>query len=79
VVDKSREWVALAEAITKEDDIDIRIVRSVTDDADALISENPSDLGKEKIEDLLKRLEGFTHLVSTLFSHLRQRLDQVTP
>ena len=73
-VDKSREWVALAEAIAKESDIDIKIVRVITDDADALNSENPDDLGKKEIENLLKRLEGFIHLASTLSSHLRQQL-----
>ena len=40
-VDKSRDWVALAEALVGEEDIDIRTVRFMTDDADALVSENP--------------------------------------
>jgi len=78
-VDKSREWVALVETIAKEDDIDIKIVRVIIDNVDALNTEKLGDLKKEKIEDLLKRLDGFTHLASTLSSHLRQQLDRVTP
>jgi hypothetical protein len=77
-VDKSREWVALGEEIAKEEDIDITILRIIRDDADVLNSENPVDLKNEKIEDLLKRLDGFTHL-SELSSHLRQQLDRGTP
>ena len=78
-VDKSREWVALAGAVAEEDDIDIRAVRSITDDADALVSENPADSGKAKIEDLLKRLEVFADFSHTLASHLRGKLEQAAP
>ena len=78
-VDKSREWVALAEAIAEEGDIDIRIVQSITDDADALVSENPDDSGRIKIEDMLKRLEAFTDFSRTLSSHLREQLKRAAP
>ena len=79
VVDKSREWIALAEAITKEDDIDTKVVRIIIDDSDTLNSENPDDSEKKKIEGLIKRLEGFSHLASMLSSHFHQQLDQATP
>ena len=78
-VDKSRDWVALAEAITKEDDIDIRVVRFITNDVDDLNTEKPDDSKKRKIEDLLKRLEVFTDLSNMLSSHFRQQLEQTTP
>ena len=78
-VDKSREWIALAEAISEEKNFDIRIVRSITDDADALDSENPDDSEREKIEDMLKRLEAFTNFSRTLSSHLRGQLEKSTP
>ena len=54
VVDKSREWVALAEAVSEEDDIDIRTVQSITEDVNALVSENPDDSERAKIEDMLR-------------------------
>ena len=78
-VDISRDWVALAGAIAKEEDIDIKIVRFVIANADALNSENPDDRGKKKIEDLLKRLEGFSHIATALSTHLRQQLDRNPP
>ena len=78
-VDKSREWIALAEAISEEKNFDIRIVRSITDDADALDSENPDDSERAKIEDMLKRLEAFADFSHILASHLRGQLERVTP
>ena len=77
-VDKSREWVALAEAIHEEKNFDIRIVQSITDDTDALVSENPDDSERIKIEGMLKRLEAFADFSRTLSSHLREQLAQVT-
>ena len=78
-VDKSREWVVLAEAISEEKNFDIRIVQSITDDTDALDSENLDDLERAKIENMLKRLEAFTDFSRTLSSHLREQLERVTP
>jgi len=78
-VDKSRDWVALSEAIAKEDDIDIKIVRFVTTDSAALNSENQDDQGKAEIEELLKRLEGFTQFASVVSAHLRKQLGRPTP
>ena len=78
-VDKSRDWVGLAGAVAGEDDIDIRTVQFITDDVDALVSENPDDSEREKIEDLLKRLEAFADFSQTLASHLRGQLEPATP
>ena len=78
-VDKSRDWVALAEALLEEEDIDIRTVRFITDDAATLGSENADDSERAKIKDLLKRLEAFTDLSRMLSSHLRGQLEQATP
>ena len=75
-VDKSRDWVALAEAIVEEENIDIRTVRFMTDDADALVSENPDASARVKIEAFLKRLEAFTDSSRRLSSHLRGQLEQ---
>lgn len=78
-VDKSREWVALAESIAEEGDIDIKIVGIIVEDLVALDSASPDDRGKVKIQALLKRLEVFIAISSMLSSHLRQQLEQVPP
>ena len=77
-VDKSRDWVTLAEAISEEDntDIDIKIVSFIGDDIDAINSETSDDLEKAKIEDFLKKLEAFTDFSSMLSSHFHQQLER---
>ena len=47
-VDKSREWIALAEAIAEEEDIDLRAVRAIVEDAEVLNSESPDDAARAK-------------------------------
>ena len=75
-VDKSRDWVALAQAIAEEGDTDVRMALSLADDVEVLNSESPDDTARAKIEDLLKRLEAFTAFSSTLSSCLRGQLGQ---
>ena len=77
-VDKSRDWVTLAEAVAEEDntDIAIKIVSFIRDDIDAIDSKTLDDLEKAKIEDLLKKLGAFTEISSMLSSHFRQQLER---
>ena len=77
-VDKSRDWVTLAEAIAEEEntDIDINIISLIMNDIDAMDSEISDDPAKAKIEDLLNKLETFTDFSSMLSSHFRQQLER---
>lgn len=77
-VDKSRDWVTLAEAIEEEGntDIDINIISLIMNDIDAMDSDVSGDPNKAKIEDLLKKLETFTDFSSMLSSHFRQQLER---
>lgn len=75
-VNKSREWLALAEAAIGEDDVDVRIARVVFVDINAMNFEIPTDQEREKTEALLKKLDAFTELANTISSHLRQKLTQ---
>ena len=75
-VNKSRDWVVLAEEIAEEEEIDIRTVRAIVEDVEVLHSENPDDAARAKIEDLLKGLETFTALSCALSSHLKGLLEQ---
>ena len=75
-VEKSRDWIVLAEAVAEEKDIDARVVRAIVEDAEILHSENPGDAARAKIEDLLKGLEAFTVLSCGLSSHLKGLLEQ---
>ena len=71
-VEKSRDWVTLAEAIRKESDI--MIIRFIKDDTDVLNSDGVDDSAKMIIEDFLEKLEAFNQLSSELSSQFRQQL-----
>ena len=75
-VEKSRDWVTLAEAIRKEGDI--MIIRYITNDTDVLNSEDVDDSAKIIMEDFLEKLEGFNQLSAELSLRFRQQLDQVS-
>ncbi len=77
-VDGSMEWVALAEAAARGHDIDIKSVNIISDIADSLYPKDSDDLDKKKIEDIIKRLEGFTQFANGLAKHLQQQLDDIT-
>jgi hypothetical protein len=75
-VDKTKEWVTLAEAAGIRDSVPQLVIRYVTKE----------DLGKEPdptsdvrcaLEDRLKRLNGFAKMADVLRSDLQTRLDQL--
>lgn len=73
--DKSRDWVALAEAVAGENDFDTMTARFIVADADMLNPENPDDTLRSRTKNLLKRLEAF----NTLSSKVLQALNSLVP
>jgi len=73
-VDKTRDWVALAESAAVGKEIDIRAIRAIVEDGEDLIPENPDSEERTKMEDLLTRLEAFTAVSASLSLHLRGKL-----
>ena len=77
-MDKSRDWIALAEAIAKDEETDIRAIRAIVEGAEDLKSENPDDKARARMEELVDKLEAFTAASYELSSHLRAQLDQTS-
>jgi len=65
-VERTREWVKLAEDVASKDNIDIRIMLAVANDADAVNSNDPDDEEKNKREKFLKKLEEFMQLANEM-------------
>jgi hypothetical protein len=74
--DKSKKWVALAKEAGLEDDLDLSVVRFITDESDLLKADKPTNRARKLLEDRIKRLDGFKAMVDTLASDLRQQLKQ---
>ena len=77
-VDKSRDWIALAETIAKDEETDIRAIRAIVEGAEFLKAENPNDEARARMEELVDKLEAFTAASFELSSHLRAQLDQTS-
>jgi hypothetical protein len=76
-VDKSKEWVKLAEATGVDDGVTEIVIRFVSKAAD--LNREPDVNGelRRQLQDRLKRLEGFAKLADTFVSHLRTRLQEL--
>jgi len=73
-LDKSKEWVALAEAAGADEGVEFPTVRFVGSEADLLNAENPDDERRRVIEDRITRLMGFQEMSSQMLARLRELL-----
>jgi hypothetical protein len=74
--DRSKNWVVLAEAVGSEDNIDLPVIRFITDESDLLKANKPNDRARRLLEDRIKRLDGFKKMAVSLASDLRRQLKQ---
>ncbi len=74
-LDKSKEWVKLAEAAGADDGISEIVVRFVSKEADLGREPNPTDVVRVQLQNRIKRLEGFTKLAETVLRDLKTRLE----
>jgi hypothetical protein len=73
-VDKTKEWVALAEDAGL-DDLDIPIIRVIIAERDLV--DTPEEALRKILEDRLKRLESFQTMTEGLMAHFRDQLAQL--
>jgi hypothetical protein len=78
-LDKSKEWVKLAEAAGADDGMSEIVVRFVSREADLGREPNPTDVVRVQLQDRIKRLEGFTNLAETVLRDLKTRLEGFPP
>ena len=76
-LDKSLEWVALAEAAGATDGVELPLIRIVGDESDLLKPSDPDEKARKQLEDRIDRLDGFTKLSTAFASELRQQIQQV--
>jgi hypothetical protein len=74
-LDKSQEWVKLAEAAGAEDGVSEIVVRFVSTDADIGREPNPSDEARRRLQDRIRRLESFSSTAEGVLRDLKTRLE----
>ncbi len=73
-INKSVEWVALAEAAGADEGIEFPIINMIFDEADMLKDSDSGVEARERIEDRIKRLEEFAKMAMAVVSDLRQEV-----
>lgn len=74
-VDKSKEWVKLAEAAKTEDGAPEIVIRFVSSNADLGKDPGPNAEVRRRLQDRLGRLEGFIKLAESVERDLKDRLE----
>ncbi|MBU2026700.1 MAG: hypothetical protein KJ814_03660, partial [Proteobacteria bacterium] len=76
-VDRSKDWVALAEKVGLENGIDFSVIRFVTDESDLTTKARALDnIERKLLEDRINRLDAFKKMAASLTSYLRRQLKQ---
>lgn len=78
-VDRSKEWVRLAESAGAEDGVSEIVIRYVSTSDD--LGKGPSQDSKirQKLQDRLRRLEAFTKFAQVFADELRTRIEALPP
>jgi hypothetical protein len=79
VIDKSKEWVKLAEQAGAKDEVPEILIRFISDKADLGKKLDPDSALRRLLQDRIKRLEGFTTLAGTLVGELKTHLEALPP
>lgn len=75
-LDKSQEWVRLAEVAGLEDSFELPVIRFITAENE-LANESESDDGARKLlEDRISRLNSFKEMAESLASNMRRKLKK---
>lgn len=75
-LDKSAEWVALAEAAGADEGAEFPLIRFVFEEDSMLKASNPSETERKRIEDRIGRLEEFANMAMKVVIELRQEVQQ---
>ena len=78
-LDRSKEWVTLAEAAESDEGIDFAVISSIADESSLLKLTNPDERARKRLEDRIKQLDGFKKKAAALASELRRQLRQSGP
>lgn len=75
-LNKSREWVSLAEEAGADEIVEYPLIRLIYDE-DCMIKEpNANEIVKKRIGDRINRLEGFIKMANGVLSDLQQEVQQ---
>jgi hypothetical protein len=78
-IDKSKEWVKLAQEAGAKDEVPEILISFVSDSSDLGKEPDPNSEARRRLQDRIKRLEVFSTLAVTLIGDLKARLEALPP
>jgi len=75
-LNKSVEWVALAENAGVDESAEFPLIRVIFDEDSMLKASDPGEKERKRIKDRIDRLEEFAKMAITVASELRQEIQQ---
>ena len=75
-LDRTKEWVALAEAAGFDDGVEFPAIHTIIDEDNLMKTSEPDDKEQTILEDRIKRLERFEEMSDALTSELRLQLKK---
>lgn len=76
-INKSEEWVALAESAGADDEVELSVVRFMVDEKDLLRKPDPNEVVRKQLQARIDRLESFTKMAEALASDLKLRVHEL--
>lgn len=76
-IEKSRNWVTLAETAGAEKGIDLQVIRFITDENNLMTSKEPNDSEQKMVKDRIEQLCNFKKIAEVLMADLQRQLDQL--
>lgn len=73
-LDRSKEWVALAQAAEMEDGVDLQVLSFLSDEAELSTSVAPDGKARREIQVRIERLEDFVKKAGALLDELQAQL-----
>jgi hypothetical protein len=78
-LDKSKEWLALAEAAELDNGVEVPVLHIIIDEKKLLEDPDPNEPTRKTLEYRIKRLEGLRKLADELVTALEKQLKQLGP
>ncbi|MFZ5644666.1 MAG: AVAST type 3 anti-phage protein Avs3b [Bacillota bacterium] len=75
-LNKSLEWVGLAEAAGTDEGIEFSLIRVIAEEDELLNASDPSEEERKRIQERIERLEGFAKMAMAVVTDLRQEFQQ---
>lgn len=75
-LDKSQEWVTLAEAAGLEEGIEFPVIRFITAENELAKESGTDERARKLLEDRIDRLNAFKNMADALASDLHRKLDE---